>query len=388
MDIAERMKNISPSVTLTMDARVKQLQAGGTDIINFSVGEPDFRTPEVICEAAQKAIQEGFHKYTPVGGILSLREKIGKYLYTNYGVSYNPNQIIVSCGAKHSLYNAILALVNPGDEVLIPVPFWGTYPEQVKLAGGVPVFVNCPEANQFKLDLKQLAEKITPKTKVLILNYPNNPTGATLTRSELEKLAEIIVQNNIWVLSDEIYSKLTYNGDHCCFSSISNEIYNRTILINGVSKTFSMTGWRIGYAAGAPSIIKAMTDLQSHSTSNPTSISQKASEAALQMDETEIQKMISTFRKRRDLISSRLNQIAGVHCLEPEGAFYVFPNVSKILKQVSINTTLDFSEFLLEKAQIAVTPGEAFGFEGYLRISYATSEKNIEEGIRRFSKVI
>jgi aspartate aminotransferase len=387
MDLAERMKLITPSMTLAIDAKAKKLKDEGQDILNFGVGEPDFNTPQVICDAAKKAIDEGHHKYTPAAGTLELRKAIGGYLNREYKVSYEPADIVVSGGAKHSLYNAFLALVNPGDEVLIPSPFWVSYPEQVKFAGGVPVYVDCPESAEFKLTSEALAAKITPKTKVLILNSPSNPTGAVVGRKAMEGIAELILKHKIWVVSDEIYSKLIYGEEHVCFPALSKEVAAQTILINGMSKAFAMTGWRIGYAAGPSKIMKAIADFQSHSTSNPTAIAQKASVAGLAMPDSEIQKMVSVFKTRRDLIVDGLNAIPGVKCLKPAGAFYVFPNVKGLLKPGRA-TSMELSEYLLDKAKVAITPGIAFGAEGYLRISYATSESNILEGLKRIKEVI
>ena len=387
MDLAERMKLITPSMTLAIDAKAKKLKDEGQDILNFGVGEPDFNTPQVICDAAKKAIDEGHHKYTPAAGTLELRKAIGQYLNREYKVSYEPSDIVVSGGAKHSLYNTFLALVNPGDEVLIPSPFWVSYPEQVKFAGGVPVYVDCPESSEFKLTTEALAAKITPKTKVLILNSPSNPTGAVVGRKAMEGIAELVLKHKIWVVSDEIYSKLIYGEEHVCFPALSKEVAAQTILINVMSKAFAMTGWRIGYAAGPSKIMKAIADFQSHSTSNPTAIAQKASVAGLAMPDSEIQKMVSVFKTRRDIIVDGLNAIPGVKCLKPAGAFYVFPNIKALLKPGHA-TSMELSEYLLDKAKVAVTPGIAFGAEGYLRISYATSEKNILEGLKRIKEVI
>ncbi len=387
MDLAERMKLITPSMTLAIDAKAKKLKDEGQDILNFGVGEPDFNTPQVICDAAKKAIDEGHHKYTPAAGTLELRKAIGGYLTREYKVTYEPADIVVSGGAKHSLYNAFLALVNPGDEVLIPSPFWVSYPEQVKFAGGVPVYVDCPESAEFKLTPEALAAKITPKTKVLILNSPSNPTGAVVGRKAMEGIAELILKHKIWVISDEIYSKLIYGEEHVCFPALSKEVAAQTILINGMSKAFAMTGWRIGYAAGPSKIMKAIADFQSHSTSNPTAVAQKASVAGLAMPDSEIQKMVDVFKTRRDIIVDGLNAIPGVKCLKPAGAFYVFPNVKGLLKPGRA-TSMELSEYLLDKAKVAITPGIAFGAEGYLRISYATSEKNILEGLKRIKEVI
>ncbi len=382
MEISIRMKGVAPSMTLAIDAKAKKLKEEGLDILNFGAGEPDFNTPGPICEAAKKAIDEGHHKYTPVPGTVELRKAICQYLEKEYKVKYEPGEIVASCGAKHSLYNVFMAVINPGDEVLIPSPFWVSYPEQVKLAGGVPVYVECPESDEFKLTAAFLQSKITPKTKALVLNSPSNPTGAVVGRKAMEGIAELVLKHKLIVISDEIYSKLVYGEEHVCFPSLSKEIAAQTILINGMSKAFAMTGWRLGYAAGPANIMKAVGDLQGQSTSNPTSIVQKAGVAALALPDSEIQKMVEVFRKRRDMIVDGLNAIPGIRCLKPAGAFYVFPNIKGLLKPGRA-TSMELSEFLLDKAKVALTPGIAFGAEGYMRMSYATSEKAILEGLKR-----
>ena len=387
MEISERMKQVAPSMTLAIDAKAKKLQEEGLDVLNFGAGEPDFNTPAIICEAAKKAIDGGFHKYTPVPGTLELRKAIAQYLDKEYKVQYAPTDIVASCGAKHSLYNVFMAIVNPGDEVLIPSPYWVSYPEQIKLAGGVPVFVECSEADEFKLTPAALKARITPKTKALILNSPSNPTGAVVGRKAMEGIAELALKHKITVVSDEIYAKLVYGEEHVCFPSLSKEVAAQTILINGMSKAFAMTGWRLGYAAGPANVMKAVSDLQGQSTSNPASIVQKAGVAALALPNEEIQKMVSVFQKRRDMIVDGLNSIPGVKCLKPAGAFYVFPNVKGLFKPGRSNS-MELSEYLLDKAKVALTPGIAFGAEGYMRMSYATSEKVILEGLKRIKEAV
>ena len=387
MNISERMKQIAPSMTLAIDAKAKKLKEEGVDVLNFGAGEPDFNTPQVICDAAKKAIDEGHHKYTPVPGTLELRKAIGQYLDREYKVKYEPGEIVVSCGAKHSLYNIFMAIINPGDEVLIPAPYWVSYPEQIKLAGGVPVFVECSEANEFKLTPEALKAKITPKTKALILNSPSNPTGAVVGRNAMEGIAELALKHKFIVVSDEIYAKLVYGEEHVCFPSLSKEVAAQTLLVNGMSKAYAMTGWRLGYAAGPANVMKAIGDLQGQSTSNATAIVQKAGVAALAMPDSEIQKMVEVFRKRRDMIVEGLNAIPGVKCLKPAGAFYVFPNMKGLFKAGRSNS-LELSEYLLDKAKVALTPGIAFGAEGYMRMSYATSEKVILEGLKRIKEAI
>ena len=387
MDISERMKQVAPSMTLAIDAKAKKLQEEGVDVLNFGAGEPDFNTPAPICEAAKKAIDQGHHKYTPVPGTLELRKAIAQYLEREYKVHYEPGEIVASCGAKHSLYNVFMAIINPGDEVLIPAPYWVSYPEQIKLAGGVPVFVECSEADEFKLTPEALKSKITPKTKALILNSPSNPTGAVVGRKAMEGIAELALKHKITVVSDEIYAKLIYGEEHVCFPSLSKEVVAQTILVNGMSKAYAMTGWRLGYAAGPANIMKAVADLQGQSTSNPASIVQKAGVAALALPDSEIQKMVAVFQKRRDMIVEGLNAIPGVQCLKPAGAFYVFPNVKGLFKPGRSNS-MELSGFLLDKAKVALTPGIAFGAEGHMRMSYATGEKIILEGLSRIKAAV
>ena len=387
MEISERMKQIVPSMTLAVDAKAKKLQAEGQPVISFGSGEPDFRTPASICEAAKKAIDDGHHKYTLVAGTMELRKAISQHLEREYRVAYDPSQIVVSNGAKHSLYNVFLALINPGDEVLVPAPYWVSYPEQVKFAGGVPVAVECAEADEFKLTPEALKARITPKTKGLILNSPSNPTGAVIGRKAMEGIAELVLKHKLWVVSDEIYSKLIYGEEHVCFPALSKEVAAQTILVNGVSKTYAMTGWRIGYAAGPSNVMKAVNDFQSGTTSGASAVSQKAAEAAMVLPDAEIQKMVEIFRKRRDMIVDGLNNIPGIKCLRPAGAFYAFPNVKGLLKPGRSNS-MELSEYLLDKAKLAITPGIAFGMEGYLRFSYATSEKNIEEALKRIKEAV
>jgi len=387
MEVANRMKQIAPSMTLAIDAKAKKLKEEGVDVLNFGAGEPDFNTPQPICDAAKKAIDEGHHKYTPVPGTVELRKAIAQYLEKEYKVKYEPTEIVASCGAKHSLYNIFMAVINPGDEVLIPSPYWVSYPEQVKLAGGVPVYIECSEANEFKLSPEALKAKITPKTKSLVLNSPSNPTGAVVGRKAMEGIAELVLKHKLIVVSDEIYSKLIYGEEHVCFPSLSKEVAAQTILVNGMSKTYAMTGWRLGYAAGPANIMKAIGDLQGQSTSNPTAIVQKAGVAALALPDSEIQKMVAIFQKRRDLIVEGLNAIPGIKCLKPAGAFYVFPNVKGLFKPGRSNS-MELSDFLLDKGKVAITPGIAFGAEGYLRMSYATSEKAITEGLKRIKETI
>jgi aspartate aminotransferase len=388
MDIAARMKQIAPSMTLAIDAKAKKMKAEGKDVLNFGAGEPDFNPPAAAVEAAAKAVTDGKnHKYTPAAGTLELREGIAAWLEREYHVHYAPGDIVVSGGAKHSLYNTFLSLVDPGDEVLVPSPFWVSYPEQIKLAGGVPVFVDCPESEGFKLTPQAVKAKITPKTKVLLLNSPSNPTGAVVDRKTMEGLAQVALEHKLWVISDEIYSKLTYGVEHVCFPSLSKEIAAQTILINGASKAYAMTGWRVGYACGPSSVMKAQGDFQSHSTSNPTAVAQKMFLAALSTPQAELDVMVRAYEKRRDMMVDGLNRIPGVSCAKPDGAFYVFPNVKGLLKG-EWNSSMKLSDHLLEKALLAITPGIAFGAEGYLRLSYATADSVIAEGLKRLEAAV
>ncbi|GAQ95272.1 aspartate aminotransferase [Thermodesulfovibrio aggregans] len=385
--IAERAKKVKPSPTLAVDSKAKELKAKGFDVVNFGVGEPDFDTPEHIKEAAIKAIRDGFTKYTPVGGIDELKEAIIEKLERDNGLKYGKENILVSCGAKHSLYNIAQALFGPGDEVIIPSPYWVSYPDQVLINDAQPVIVETKEENDFMVEPDALKEKITPRTKAIIINSPSNPTGFIYTKKALEEIAEIALKNNIYIISDEIYEKLIYDGEkHISIASLSEEVKERTIVVNGLSKSHAMTGWRIGYAAGPVEIIKTMTKIQSQSTSNPTSIAQKAAVAALKGPQDCVEKMRQEFEKRRDYLVKELNNIAGVSCRMPKGAFYVFPNVNKVLGKNGINSSMDLSIYLLEKAFVALVPGSAFGTEGYIRISYATSMENLAKGIERIRK--
>ncbi|QUL99069.1 MAG: pyridoxal phosphate-dependent aminotransferase [Candidatus Fermentithermobacillus carboniphilus] len=392
MRLSSRARSISTSPTLALDAKTKKLQREGINIINFGVGEPDFDTPQHIKDAAIESIQAGFTKYTPSSGIPELREAICEKLKKDNGLEYKPSEVLVSVGAKHSIYNAVMVLCDEGDEVLLPAPYWVSYPEMVKLAGGTPVILPTSIESGFKVTAQALEKAITPRTTLLILNSPSNPTGAIYTREELEKIAEVCLKHNIAVISDEIYEKLIYEGEHVSFAALSPEVKAITITVNGVSKAYAMTGWRIGYAAGPEDVIKAMGDLQSHATSNPTSISQKAALAGLKGPQEPLEKMRMEFKKRRDYMVERLNKMPGIRCLTPPGAFYVYPDVSGLIgkklagKVVSDDTTL--ADILLDEARIAVVPGKAFGTQGNLRFSYATSMAKIEEGLNRLENVL
>lgn len=392
MKISERARAIGASPTLALDARTKELQKQGVDVVNFGVGEPDFDTPDHIKEAAIDAIRKGFTKYTPSSGILELREACARKFREENGLDYKPDQILVSVGAKHSIYNAIMVLCEAGDEVLIPVPYWVSYPEMVRLAGAKPVYIETTPDTGFKVTPEMLSRAITPRTRVLILNSPSNPTGTVYTREELSGIAEVCLKHGIWVISDEIYEKLIYEGEHVSFASLSPELLNITITVNGVSKAYAMTGWRIGYAGGPKEVIKAMADLQSHATSNPTSISQKAALAALTGPTEPLERMRQEFKKRRDYIVERAQRMPGFRCPIPSGAFYIYPDVSGLIgKSVGgkvITSSSVLAEILLEKARIAVVPGEAFGTSANLRFSYATSLERIKEGMDRLEAVL
>ncbi|RJQ19739.1 MAG: pyridoxal phosphate-dependent aminotransferase [Nitrospiraceae bacterium] len=393
MRLSERAKAIKPSPTLAMDAKAKALKAAGEDIVNFGVGEPDFDTPENIKEAAVKAIREGFTKYTPVGGIDGLKAAIVDKFRADNNLHYEKDEIIVSCGAKHSLYNIAEALFGAGDEVIIPSPYWVTYPDQVILNDAAPVIVPTDEKDSFRLRPELLKEKLTGKTKALILNSPSNPTGLGYDMKCLEAVAELAVKHDFYIISDEIYEKLTYDGfRHISIASLGEEVKQRTIVVNGLSKSHAMTGWRLGFAAGPKDIIKAMTNIQSQSTSNPSSITQKAAVEALTGPQDFIPKMVSEFDRRRRYMVGRLNGITGVSCVTPVGAFYAFPNVSsfygKGFSGRTINSSLDLSAYLLEQAKTALVPGMAFGDDRYIRLSYATSMENIKKGLDRIEEVL
>jgi aspartate aminotransferase len=391
--ISDRAKRIKPSPTLAMDAKAKAMKASGIDIVSFGVGEPDFDTPENIKEAAIKAIKEGFTKYTPVGGIDPLKDAIIEKFNRDNNLNYAREEIIVSCGAKHSLYNIAQALLNPGDEVLIPSPYWVSYPDQVLLNDALPVFVKTYESDSFMVRPEAITSSVTKKTKALILNSPSNPTGLTYDKKTLETIAEIALRYGIFVISDEIYEKLTYDGfKHVSIASLGNDIKAKTIVVNGLSKSYAMTGWRIGYAAGPKEIIKAMTNIQSQSTSNPTSIAQKAAVEALKGPQDFIATMLAEFDRRRKFLIGELNSISGMSCLSPTGAFYAFPNTSKLYGKTTgdrtISSSSDLALYLLEKANVALVHGEAFGDDAYIRLSYATSIEEIKKGVDRIREAV
>lgn len=391
--ISKKASSISPSPTLAISAKAKSMKAQGIDVIGFGAGEPDFDTPAHIKEAAVKALNEGFTKYTPASGTLALKEAVCRKFKRENNLDYTANQIVVSNGAKHSLVNAFTAICNPRDEVIIPAPFWVSYPEMVKLADGVPVFIETTEENRFKFTVEQLEKAITPKTRALVLNSPSNPTGMLYTKEELSAIAEVVVKNNIYVISDEIYERLIYDGlEHTGIASLGEAVKNLTIIVNGVSKTYSMTGWRIGFTASNAQIAKVMGNVQSHGTSNPNSIAQVAAVAALDGPQQDVEMMKQAFVERRNYMVERINSIEGVSCSKPQGAFYVMMNIKNILGKSfygKVVTNADeFAEMLLEKANVALVPGAGFGAEGYVRLSYAISMENIKEGLDRIEKFL
>jgi aspartate aminotransferase len=386
MKIAQRMENLSPSVTMAITALGRELKAQGRDILSFSAGEPDFDTPDVVKNAAIKAIKDGFTKYTAVEGITETKQAIIKKLKKDHGLNYEPAHIVISNGAKHSLFNLCQVLIEEADEVIIPAPYWVTYPEQVKFSGGVPVFIETDDSSDFKITAKQLKEAITPKTKAMILNTPSNPSGAVYSREELEEIAEVLKGSDILVWSDEMYEKIMYDGkEFTAAASISEDMYQRTITINGLSKAVAMTGWRFGYIATPKvEIVKAMTKLQGQVTSNINSITQHAAIPALQGDaDADIEMMRKEFEKRRDIAVESFNAIKGISCVSPQGAFYLFVNIKEISSD-----SMKFAADLLEEKGVAVVPGLAFGMEGYFRFSFATDLASIQEGIKRIKDFI
>lgn len=392
MYISEKAKKIKASTTLAIDSKFKEMKAAGEDVVGFGAGEPDFNTPGYIIDAAIKAMNDGKTKYTPAAGTVSLRTEICNKLKNENNLDYSFNQIVVSNGAKHSLVNVFQTILNPGDEVIVPAPFWVSYPEMIKIADGVPVILYTKEENNFKFTKDELLSKITEKTRAIVLNSPSNPTGMVYNREELEEIAKVAVEKNIYVVSDEIYEHLIYEGKHVSIAELGEDIKNLTIIINGVSKTYAMTGWRIGYTASNVEIAKAMANLQSHATSNPNSIAQAATEAALTGGYDEINKMKAAFKERRDYMTERINSINGVSCKKPNGAFYVLMNISKLKGKTiageTINTSDDFASVFLNKAGVAIVPCSGFGNDDFVRWSYATSMENIKEGLDRLEKLL
>ena len=390
--LADRLKTLQPSPTLAMQARAKAMRAQGINVISFGAGEPDFDTPRRIKDAAIRALESGQTKYTEVGGIPELRAAVCHKLKRDLGLDYTPEEVTASCGAKHTLYNIVMALVNPGDEVMIPSPFWVSYPEQVRLLGGVPVPVETLESTGFDLDPAAVQRAVTAKTKILVLNSPGNPTGAVFSAAALRQVGGLAVERGFWIVSDECYEALTYEGRHVSIASLSPEIKARTLVVNTCSKAYAMTGWRLGYAAGPKVIIKAMTDIQSQVTSNPTSIAQWAAVEALVGPQDEVAKMAGEFDRRRRVIVGALNAIPGISCVMPKGAFYVFPNVSGLFgkrwKGGTLKGSADVCAFLLDEARIATVAGVDFGSDAHLRLSYATGLDSINEGVSRMTAAV
>ncbi len=393
MFISQRAQRTSPSPTLAITAKARKMREEGIDVLSFGAGEPDFDTPEFIKEAAVTALREGFTKYTPTAGIEPLRKAICDKLWRDNGLKYEPNQIIVTCGGKHALYNAFQVICDPGDEVIIPAPYWVSYPEMVKLADGVPVFVYADESTGFVPTIDAIREKISARTRAIVVNSPCNPTGAVFHRQRLKEIAALALRHDLYIVSDEIYEKMVYDGhEHVSIASLGEEVKKRTILVNGMSKAYSMTGWRIGYAAAERELIAAMTRIQDQSTSNPTSIAQKAALAALQAPEDTVKQMVAAFAERRRAIVDGLNRIPGFRCAEPGGAFYAFPNVSALYGKRwgdrVINNSDTFAEYLLEVARVAVVPGSGFGADENIRLSYACSLDTIHNGLARIADAV
>jgi len=383
MKLSERIEKVNPSPTLTITARAKQLKKEGKDVVSFGAGEPDFDTPFFIKDAAIKAIKEGFTKYTPSTGLPELKEAICKKFKADNNLDYGISQVAVNCGAKHTLYSIFQVLLEGGDEVLIPSPYWVSYPEMVKLAGGVPVILETSQDNDFKVSRKLLESKISPKTKAFVLNSPSNPAGVVYSRKELEELTTVLKNKSIYIVSDEIYEKILYDGEHVSAAAFDKKTYDLTITVNGVSKSFSMTGWRIGYLAGPEALTKAIGRLQDHSTSNPSSISQKAALTALtdRRGKIHTDRMVKEFKKRRDYMVDRLKGIKGFSPFTPKGAFYVFCNIGG-----TGLGSVELAKKLLEDKLVAVIPGIGFGFDDYIRLSFATSMKDIKKGLDRIEE--
>ncbi len=388
--LSQRVQRIKPSPTLAVTARAAALRAEGRDVIGLGAGEPDFDTPEHIKQAAIEAIRAGMTKYTPVDGIPALKQAVIDKFRRDNGLEYRPDQILVSCGGKQSFYNLAQALLDEGDEVVIPAPYWVSYPDMVLLADAKPVIVAAGQDQAFKITPAQLEAAITPKTKLFVLNSPSNPTGKAYSRGELAALAEVLLKHpQVVVASDDMYEHIVWGEDGFCnILEVCPELYDRTVVLNGVSKAYSMTGWRIGYAGGPKEIIAAMKKIQSQSTSNPTSISQAAARAALEGDQSCVAEMLTHFKRRHDFVVARLNEIPGVECLPTDGTFYVFPNVEGLIARLDgVEDDVALAEFLIEKAGVALVPGSAFGAPGHVRISIATSLENLEQALERIATV-
>lgn len=393
LELSRKLSTISPSVTLAITAKANAMKAEGIEVFSFAAGEPDFDTPKFIQKAGVEAIESGKTRYTPASGLKDLKAAICSKLKKDNGLDYEIENIVVSNGAKHSIFNALSAILNPGDEVIVPRPYWVSYPELVKLADGEPKMVDVEEENHFKYTIESLDEALSEKTKAIFINSPNNPTGTVYSEGELKAIGEWAVKNELYILSDEIYEKLVYDGvKHVSIAAIDDKIKEQTIVINGMSKAYAMTGWRIGYVAAPAKMAKMMSNFQSHATSNPCSVSQYASIVALNTETDEIEKMRCAFEKRRDLMVELINELPDVSCKKPLGAFYVMANISKWigkeLKGKKIESSLDFASALLEQENVAVIPGAAFGSDEYIRLSYATSEEVIKNGIKKIENFL
>ncbi|MFA1711277.1 pyridoxal phosphate-dependent aminotransferase [Peribacillus frigoritolerans] len=389
MKLANRVQSLTPSTTLAITAKAKELKAQGLDIIGLGAGEPDYNTPKHIIDAALLSMNEGQTKYTPSAGLPKLKEAIAAKLKRDQGLDYKPSEIAVGSGAKHSLYTLFQAILDEEDEVIVPIPYWVSYPEQIKLADGKPVYIVGTEENQYKITKEQLEQAITEKTKAVIINSPSNPTGMLYSREELAAIGEVCLAHDILIVSDEIYEKLVYgNATHTSIAEISPELKKQTIIINGVSKSHSMTGWRIGYAVGDESIIKAMANLASHSTSNPTTTAQYGAIAAYEGTQEPVEEMRQAFEGRLNKIYDKLVEIPGVSCIKPQGAFYLFPNVKRAVELTGYSNVEDFTTALLEEAQVAVIPGSGFGAPDNIRLSYATSLELLEAAVERIHSFV
>lgn len=393
LTVSHRCQNIAPSMTLSIDARAKEMKAAGLNVIGFGAGEPDFPTPKHICDAAKEAIDLGMTRYTPATGTKELRKAICEKLRRDNDMTYTYGDILVSNGAKHSLFNIFQAILDPGDEVLIPTPCWVSYPELVRMAGGVPVFIPATEETNFIPTNKDIASRVTRRTKAIVITSPSNPNGSVWEQEQLQFVADLAVSHPFFVVSDEIYEKLIYDGrKHLSIAQLGEQIKSQTFLVNGVSKAYAMTGWRIGYVAGPRNVISAMSSFQSQATSNPNSIAQYAAMKALQGDQSCVDAMVAQFEKRRDAMVEKINAIPGLSCRKPQGAFYIMMNIKQMLGKHydgrMIESSLDFAELLLAEKQVALVPGVAFEAEGYCRLSYAVSMENILEGLSRIGEFV
>jgi len=393
MKLSERTQAIKPSVTLAITAKAQQLKAQGVDLVSFAAGEPDFDTPERIKQAAVEALKKGMTKYTDVRGIEPLREAVAEKYRKEHQIAYGKDEVLVSCGGKHALYNILQALLDPGDEVVIPAPFWVSYADMVLLCGAIPKIVPTREENGFRITPEELRAALTPRTRLFLLNSPSNPTGAAYGREDLQALSQVLQQHDCLIISDDVYEKMVYDGFRFySLAAVSPALKERVIIVNSVSKTYAMTGWRIGYAVGPAAIISAAAKIQSQSTSNATSIAQAAALEALRGPQGEVDVMVREFQRRRGVIVPRLNAIPGMHCFNPQGAFYVFPNIRALLgktgKGKKIGTACDFAEYLLDEARVAVVPGEDFGAPENIRFTYATSLPEIEKGCERVAAAV